>query len=135
VAESTPQRGLIVLISDLLADREPLFRGIEMLKHRRHDVLVFHILDDDEVNFPFSGTTRFEGMEELPHLCATPRRCATATLKRSKNTWSKSAAAVRGAVSITRWCAPAIISTAALARFLNFRLAAMKSGGRAVTQG
>jgi uncharacterized protein (DUF58 family) len=62
VAESTPQKGLIVIVSDLLADREPFFRGLEMLKHRRHDVLVFHVLDDDEVTFPFAGTTRFEGM-------------------------------------------------------------------------
>src|SRR5437763_9064464 len=73
VAESTPNRGMIVLVSDLLADREPLFRGLEMLKHRRHDVLVFHVLDDDELTFPFAGTTRFEGMEELDHLLCDPR--------------------------------------------------------------
>jgi uncharacterized protein (DUF58 family) len=73
VAESTPNRGMIVLVSDLLADREPLFRGLEMLRHRRHDVLVFHVLDDDELNFPFAGTTRFEGMEEMPHLVCDPR--------------------------------------------------------------
>ena len=44
-----------------------------MLRHRRHDVMVFHILDDDEMNFPFMGTTRFEGMEELPQLTCDPR--------------------------------------------------------------
>src|SRR5207244_10680509 len=73
VAESIGSRGMIILISDLLADREPLFRGLEMLRHRRHDLLVFHVLDDDELNFPFAGTTRFEGMEELPHLLCDPR--------------------------------------------------------------
>jgi uncharacterized protein (DUF58 family) len=73
VAEATPVRGMIVLVSDLLADREPLFRGLDMLCHRRHDVLVFHVLDDDELTFPFSGTTRFEGMEELPNLTCDPR--------------------------------------------------------------
>jgi uncharacterized protein (DUF58 family) len=73
VAEDAPARGLIVLISDLLVDREPLFRGLQMLKHRRHDVLVFHILDQDELTFPFAGTTRFEGMEELEHLLCDPR--------------------------------------------------------------
>jgi uncharacterized protein (DUF58 family) len=73
VAESVSSRGLIVLVSDLLADREPLMRGLEMLCHRRHDVLVFHVLDDDELTFPFAGTTRFEGMEELPHLLCDPR--------------------------------------------------------------
>ena len=73
VAETIGSRGMIVLVSDLLTDREPLFRGLEMLRHRRHDVLVFHVLDEDEMNFPFAGTTRFEGMEELPHLLCDPR--------------------------------------------------------------
>jgi uncharacterized protein (DUF58 family) len=73
VAEQVHGRGLIVLVSDLLADREPLFRGLEMLCHRRHDVLLFHVLDEDEMTFPFAGATRFEGMEELPHLLCDPR--------------------------------------------------------------
>jgi uncharacterized protein (DUF58 family) len=73
VTENLPQRGMIVLISDLLVDRPPLLRGLEMLCQRRHDILVFHVLDDDEVNFPFAGTTRFEGMEQLPHLLCDPR--------------------------------------------------------------
>jgi len=73
VAETVPGRGMIVIISDLLADREPLFKGLELLAHRRHDVLVFHILDEDEMTFPFAGTTRFEGMEEMPQLTCDPR--------------------------------------------------------------
>ena len=64
---------MIVIVSDLLCDREPLFRGLDMLHHRKHDVLVFHVLDDDEVSFPFAGSTRFEGMEELPNLLCDPR--------------------------------------------------------------
>ena len=73
VAEAMPARGLVVLLSDLLCDREPLFKGLEMLRHRRHDVVVFHILDDDELLFPFAGMTRFEGLEEQPHLLCDPR--------------------------------------------------------------
>src|SRR5262245_24486500 len=73
VAESMTQRGMVIIFSDRLADREPFIKGLEMLRHRRHDVMVFHILDDDEVNFPFIGTTRFEGMEELPQLLCDPR--------------------------------------------------------------
>lgn len=73
VAENVTGRGMVVIVSDLLADREPLFRGLEMLAHRRHDVLVFHVLDDDELTFPFAGTTRFEGMEQLPDLLCDPR--------------------------------------------------------------
>jgi uncharacterized protein (DUF58 family) len=73
VTESIQSRGMIVLISDFLVDREPLIKGLEMLCQRRHDILVFHVLDDDEMNFPFTGTTRFEGMEELPNLLCDPR--------------------------------------------------------------
>jgi uncharacterized protein (DUF58 family) len=73
VTEKISARGMIVIVSDLLADREPLFRGLEMLTHRKHDILLFHILDDDELTFPFAGTTKFEGMEELPHLLCDPR--------------------------------------------------------------
>jgi uncharacterized protein (DUF58 family) len=73
VTESIERRGMVVLVSDLLVDREPLVRGLEMLCQRRHDILVFHVLDDDEMAFPFTGTTRFEGMEEMPHLLCDPR--------------------------------------------------------------
>jgi uncharacterized protein (DUF58 family) len=73
VTESMPARGMVVVLSDFLVDREPLIKGLEMLCQRRHDILVFHILDDDEITFPFNGTTRFEGMEELPHLLCDPR--------------------------------------------------------------
>jgi uncharacterized protein (DUF58 family) len=73
VTESIASRGMIVLISDLLVDREPFFRGLEMLIQRRHDILIFHVLDEDEMTFPFAGTTRFEGMEEQPNLLCDPR--------------------------------------------------------------
>jgi uncharacterized protein (DUF58 family) len=73
VAENIPQRSMIVIVSDLLVDREPLFRGLQMLRHGRHDILVFHILDHEELTFPFAGTTRFEGMEELDQVLCDPR--------------------------------------------------------------
>ncbi len=72
-AESYPRRGLMVLVSDLLVEREGLFRGLKLLKARDHDILVFHVLDDDELDFPFSGPTRFEGLEEMIHLNCNPR--------------------------------------------------------------
>jgi uncharacterized protein (DUF58 family) len=73
VAQSMPQRGLMVLISDLLADPESTVRGLRLLRQRGHDVLVIHVLDDDELDFPFNGATRFEGLETLDHLTCNPR--------------------------------------------------------------
>lgn len=73
IAEATTRRRMVIIFSDLLTDRESIFKGIEMLRHLRHDVLVFHVLDDDELDFEFSGMTRFEGMEALPDLFCDPR--------------------------------------------------------------
>ena len=73
VAESCPRRGLMMLVSDLLVDRAGLFRGLRLLRSRGHDVMVFHILDDDELDFPFSGPTRFEGLELPEQLRCNPR--------------------------------------------------------------
>ncbi|MEN6459244.1 MAG: DUF58 domain-containing protein [Thermoguttaceae bacterium] len=72
-AESYPRRGLIVLISDLLVEREGLFRGLRLLRSRGHDVMVLHVMDDDELDFPFNGPTRFEGLETADQLRCNPR--------------------------------------------------------------
>jgi uncharacterized protein (DUF58 family) len=73
VADDQSQRGMIVLISDLFAPREGLFKGLKLLRHRGHDVLVFHVLDDEELDFNYAGTTRFEGLEAMGELLCDPR--------------------------------------------------------------
>jgi len=73
VAETYPRRGMMVLISDLFADRAGLIKGIKLLRQRGHDVMVFHVMDDDELDFPFNGPTRFEGLEMAEHLNCNPR--------------------------------------------------------------
>ena len=73
VAQDTPRRGLITIISDLFVDRPGLLRGLRMLRQRGHDVMVFHIMDDDELDFNFTGATRFEGLEGADHLNCNPR--------------------------------------------------------------
>jgi uncharacterized protein (DUF58 family) len=71
--ETYPRRGLMILVSDLLVDRESLFAGLRQLRQTGHDVLVFHVMDDDELDFPFNGATRFEGLEMPDHLNCNPR--------------------------------------------------------------
>ncbi|MCH8820594.1 MAG: bacillithiol biosynthesis BshC [Acidobacteria bacterium] len=73
VAESYPRRGMMILISDLFTDRDGLFQGIQLLRKRGHDVMVFHIMDDDELDFQFSGPMRFEGLELPQHVNCNPR--------------------------------------------------------------
>lgn len=72
-AEIKTQKGLVILISDLFSDREQLFKGLKLLRLRGHDVMLFHLLDDQEVDFDFNGTTKFEGMEQTGELICNPR--------------------------------------------------------------
>jgi uncharacterized protein (DUF58 family) len=72
-AERFPRPGLMVLVSDLLVDRDGLFKGLKLLRSRGHDVIVFHVMDDDELDFPFNGPTRFEGLELPDRLACNPR--------------------------------------------------------------
>jgi uncharacterized protein (DUF58 family) len=73
VAENIPSRSMVVLISDIFVDREAFFRGMEMLRHGRHDILIFHIMDHEELSFPFTGTTRFEDLEGPDVITCDPR--------------------------------------------------------------
>ena len=72
-AENKSRKGMVVLISDLFADRDSLFRGLKLLRHRGHDVLILHVMDDEELDFSYVGTTKFEGMEEAGDLVCDPR--------------------------------------------------------------
>jgi uncharacterized protein (DUF58 family) len=73
VAETYPRRGMMILISDLLVDAGDALRGLRLLRQLGHDVLVLHILDDDELDFPFAQPARFEGLETPDHLSCNPR--------------------------------------------------------------
>jgi len=73
VADEKSQKGMVVLISDFFTDRDDLFKGLKLLRQRGHDVLLFHILDDEELDFTFAGTTRFEGLEETGTLTCDPK--------------------------------------------------------------
>jgi len=73
VAERARNKSLILLVSDLLDKPEAILKGLQHLRHRRHDVIVFHVLDDYEVRFPFERMTLFDGMEEAPKVIVDPR--------------------------------------------------------------
>lgn len=68
-----PKRGLMVLITDFLGAEETALKGLATLRQAGHDLMVFHVLDDDELDFPFNDPTRFEGMESVDTLSCNPR--------------------------------------------------------------
>jgi uncharacterized protein (DUF58 family) len=70
LAGELPRRSVAILISDLLSDVEEVVRGIETLRHGNHEIIVMHVLDRDEREFPFQDNTLFEGLE-APELAVT----------------------------------------------------------------
>ena len=76
-----PQRGMVLILSDLFDDPATILHGLRSLAQRGHDVVVFHILDKDEVEFPFERMTMFEGLEDMPELLVDPRGLRDAYLK------------------------------------------------------
>jgi uncharacterized protein (DUF58 family) len=73
LASGFTRRGLAVLISDLLDDPEEVLKGIKQLRYRGGDVIVFHLLDKDELDFPFQEVTRFQDLEEDLKVLTDPR--------------------------------------------------------------
>lgn len=59
---------LIMLFSDLLTEPDPVLQSLYRLRHAGHEVILFHILDEAEVHFPFSGLVEFEDTESLEKL-------------------------------------------------------------------
>jgi uncharacterized protein (DUF58 family) len=80
-ADRIKKKGLILVISDLFDDIEHVKRGLKHLRYKGHEVIVFHILDGDELSFPFQRMTLFEGLEGMPELLANPQSLRDAYLE------------------------------------------------------
>jgi uncharacterized protein (DUF58 family) len=81
LAERIQRRGLIILISDLFDRPDAILKSLQHFSHKRHDVIVFHVLDEFELTFPFERMTLFEGLEEYPKLLIDPRSLRKAYLE------------------------------------------------------
>jgi uncharacterized protein (DUF58 family) len=81
LAGSVKRRGFIVLISDLLDRAEEVLRGLKQLRSKGSDVIVFQLLDRDELEFPFEESTLFEDLEEDLKLLADPPTIRTSYRK------------------------------------------------------
>ena len=121
LAQQTRQRGLIVLFSDLFVPTETLADALQQFRLRKHEVVVFHIMHEDELKFPFDDNTLFRGMETEAQLHAEPRALKKSYLE----------AVARFQESVRSTCAAAGIEyvplstaaplDAALASYLNYR--------------
>jgi uncharacterized protein (DUF58 family) len=74
IALMMKRRSMVVLISDLFSDVDDILAGLDHLRFDGHNVVVLHTLDPYELEFPFDGTWRFEGLEGEEPLTTQPQR-------------------------------------------------------------
>ncbi len=73
LAERVTRRGIIVVFSDFFDEVPDVLNGLKHLRHKRHEVIVMHVLDRAELEFPFQEATLFRGLEQYPELLTDPR--------------------------------------------------------------
>ncbi len=81
LAERFKKRGIVIVLSDLFDDVDTMLTGLKHFRHRRQDVILMHVLDPAELDFPFQRTTMFKGLEQLPTVLVEPRALRKAYLE------------------------------------------------------
>jgi uncharacterized protein (DUF58 family) len=64
VGQSMKKRGIFILFSDLMDNSDTIIQKLRHLRSRRHEIVLFHVLDRDEISFPFDDTTMFRDLED-----------------------------------------------------------------------
>ncbi|NUR53541.1 MAG: DUF58 domain-containing protein [Acidobacteria bacterium] len=72
LAEHFGRRGVLVLISDLYEDPQDVFDAVSLLRSRGHDLVVFHVLDPAEIDFPYDEASAFEDLESGEQIPVVP---------------------------------------------------------------
>jgi uncharacterized protein (DUF58 family) len=72
MAGQITRKGIVILISDLFDEEDRILDGIQHLRFGGNEVIVFHVLDPFELEFPFKGLVDFEGMEDIPKIMTRP---------------------------------------------------------------
>ena len=80
LAERLKKRGIVLIFSDLFDDVTAMMAGLKHFRHRRHEVVIFHVLDPAEIEFPFNRPTLFKGLEQLPDVMTDARALRKAYL-------------------------------------------------------
>lgn len=81
LAERLKKRGVVMILSDFFDNVKSLLAGLKHFHHRRHDVVLLHVLDPAELDFPFQRPTQFQGLEEFPDVMTDPQALRRAYLK------------------------------------------------------
>ncbi len=108
-AAALPRRGVVIVLSDLLGDLTQLRTSLNAFASRGHDIVVLHVLDDDELDFPFEDPARFEHLEGPELLECHPAALRTgylAALEKFLQTAREQCAAIRADYALFRTSTP-----------------------------
>ena len=72
MAERIKKRGLVILISDLFDEPENIIKGLKHFRHNKQEIIVFHIMDRQELDFNFTNRTKFKDMETDEQITTEP---------------------------------------------------------------
>lgn len=72
IIESLPGHSMIIFISDLLTREDDLYKNLKLMRSHGLEIILFHLLDPDEVNLPFEGDIVFESLEDDPEVGVNP---------------------------------------------------------------
>jgi uncharacterized protein (DUF58 family) len=73
LAERMSRRSIVFILSDMFDEVPEVLAGFKHLRHKRHEVVLWHIMDGAELTFPFQESTLFRGLEQYPELLTDPR--------------------------------------------------------------
>ncbi|MCI0379255.1 MAG: DUF58 domain-containing protein, partial [Gemmataceae bacterium] len=73
LAERVKRRAIVFLLSDMFDEISDILAGFKHLRHKGHEVVLWHIMDPAELTFPFQEATLFRGLEQYPELLTDPR--------------------------------------------------------------
>ncbi|MFO0945116.1 MAG: DUF58 domain-containing protein [Planctomycetota bacterium] len=73
LADRFRKRSVVVLVSDCFDEVDAIISGLRHLRYKRHEVVLFHVVDPAEIDFDFKDVTLFRGLESLPEILADPR--------------------------------------------------------------
>jgi uncharacterized protein (DUF58 family) len=126
LAEKLTHRSLLVILSDFFDDLESIRQGLRHLRYKKHEIMIFQILDPAEIEFPFEDVTLFKGLEEQGQLLTEPRALRDGYLEQLRNFTEELKKTCRGMnIDFQRYSTRDSLDVA-LSQFLANRAASMK---------
>jgi uncharacterized protein (DUF58 family) len=126
LAEKLTHRSLIVILSDFFDDMAGIQQGLRHLRYKKHEMMVFQVLDPTEIEFPFEDVTLFKGLEGLGELLTEPRALREGYLEQLNSFTEELKKMCRGMhIDFTRMNSGDSLDVA-LSNFLATRAATMK---------